>query len=58
MLHEWFIDTSALKTAIDIVLIDFAKAYDHLHHNIIVKKLIEYGCTTYPHPMGISFLTQ
>ncbi len=24
----------------DIVLIDFAKAYDHLNHNIFVKKLI------------------
>ncbi len=41
LLHEWFIDTDALKPVIDIVLIDSAKAYDHFNHNIIVTKLID-----------------
>ncbi len=40
LLHEWFIDTDALKPVVDVVLIDFAKAYDHLTHNIIGMKLI------------------
>ncbi len=41
LLHEWFTDTDALKTVVDIVLIDIAQAFDHLIHNIIVKKLID-----------------
>ncbi len=41
LLHEWFTDTDALKSVVDIGLTDFAKAYDHLNHNIIVKKLID-----------------
>ncbi len=38
---EWFTDNDALKTVVDIVLIDFAKAYDHLNHNIILEKLMD-----------------
>ena len=41
LLHEWFTATDAQKTVVDIVLIDFAKAFDHLNHNIIIKKLVD-----------------
>ena len=39
LLHEWFSATDKLKTVVDIVLIDYAKAFDHLNHNIIISKL-------------------
>ena len=35
LLHEWYTATDTLKT-----IVDFAKAFDHINHNIIVNKLI------------------
>ncbi len=41
LLHEWFSATDKLKIVVDIVLIDYAKAFDHLNHNIIIRKLYD-----------------
>ncbi len=40
LLHEWYTATDNLQTVVDIVLIDFAKAFDHLNHHIIINKFI------------------
>jgi hypothetical protein len=39
LLHEWYTATDTLKTIVDVVLIDFAKVFDHINQNIIVNKL-------------------
>jgi hypothetical protein len=39
LLHEWYTATDKLKTVVDVVLIDFAKAFDHLNHTTIINKL-------------------
>jgi hypothetical protein len=39
MLHDWFNSTDKLSTLVDVVLIDYQKAYDHLNHSLILQKL-------------------
>ena len=41
LLHEWFTATDKLQTIVDVILIDYAKAFDHLNHYIIIQKLTD-----------------
>ena len=43
MLHDWFDGTDIPSELVDIVLIDFQKAFDYLNHNIIVQKCRDMG---------------
>ncbi len=42
-MHKCFSKTDKLQTTVDIVLIDYAKAFDHLDHNLIIQKIENMG---------------
>ena len=39
MLHDWYSGTDKPSTLVDIVLIDYQKAFDRINHNIVLQKL-------------------
>ncbi len=43
LMHKCFSKTDKLQTTVDIVLIDYAKAFDHLDHNLIIQKIENMG---------------
>ncbi len=53
LLHEWFSAIYQLRTVVDIVLIDFAKAFDH---HIVVKKIQNNGSTIDHYAVDICLL--
>ncbi len=39
LMHKCFSETDKLQTTVDMVLIDYAKAFDHLDHNLIIQQI-------------------
>ena len=45
MLHHWHAAVDS-GSSVRVLLVDFAKAFDHIDHNIVIHKLKDYNCQT------------
>ena len=43
LVHNWSADMDKLRHFVRVLLLDFQKAFDHVDHTIVIKKLLDMG---------------